>query len=416
MQFVVLILAILLLVSIKFLCKSIFTPSAINALMWGVFSIFSVFIYTSYPSMSYIGVLFLLIFAFTMILGERLGSKISIVEAERRLPRVKNVSKQKRVLVIFLILALFKEVLSVYLNGYSLSDFTNLDAFLKMNNEMAFNRYHGDSAYYNVFLQFLGCFTYMAPFCGGWLMHYRQNKKDLLLCFATFIPMAISVLMTNGKLGIIVSVALFAIGFILSYITKNKKTLPINKKFIMIIVVGAIGFVGVMFFVMMARTGKLDFEDFDVIIDKFGVYAFGHMEAFDVWFTNVFLNTEHQYLLGESTFSSIFSLFFGTERIQGVYESIDGAISNVFTAYRGVIEDFGLLGGGLFVFLIGFLGGILYRICQTNKESSALSITLMSVVYFWVVFSLFVSPWVYMTFLCIFPLIWVFLKAGDMGE
>lgn len=60
------------------------------------------------------------------------------------------------------------------------------------------------------------------------------------------------------------------------------------------------------------------------------------------------------YSFGAMTFLGISNVLGVVQRVQGVYTALLGTSSNVYTVFRGIVEDFGIIGGIIFISLQGF--------------------------------------------------------------
>lgn len=103
----------------------------------------------------------------------------------------------------------------------------------------------------------------------------------------------------------------------------------------------------------------------------------GHLPAFGDWL-HVALRKELSLTYGAFTFGGIFELLNLQERLPGIYEeniqmTVGGVIveSNIFTAFRGLIQDFGYLGAIAGLFLIGFCGGSAFRSAARGQIAAA---------------------------------------------
>lgn len=98
---------------------------------------------------------------------------------------------------------------------------------------------------------------------------------------------------------------------------------------------------------------------------NFKVYLLGGISAFEAQLRSPeFL----KYGLGKYNFSALFDLLGIAKNEYGVYtyfypvSSVDkSTVVNIFTSFRPLMDDFGILGGGLYMFLLGGLGGVAFN-------------------------------------------------------
>ena len=109
-----------------------------------------------------------------------------------------------------------------------------------------------------------------------------------------------------------------------------------------------------------------------------------------------------------------FDLLNIVERSQGVYESIPGIASNIFTGYRALIQDFSSIGAIVVVFLTGAISGIVYRKVK-HGESSYFSRTLYGCFLFTCLHYWLGSPWVYTSLWLTFIMFGLVICFSGMG-
>ena len=64
---------------------------------------------------------------------------------------------------------------------------------------------------------------------------------------------------------------------------------------------------------------------------------------------------------------------------------------NIYTAFRGLLQDFGFAGSAFFLFIIGLVSSLLY---YQVKNGSVTAIPLLAICNGWVIFSPFISLFV----------------------
>lgn len=303
-----------------------------------------------------------------------------------------------------------KDLYDFTLNGIDYQSLFDFDTLVNVNKEAAYERYFGAGLQTNFITQILGMIVYALPLCGGYCYNYSVSKRNRILCIITFIPITISVLTFNTKAGFIGSVFLWITGYILSYLYINGKAPKINLKSVLAGLLLFVFFLIFMYFSMLLRTGDFSHQMRQSIYKKLLVYIFGQMEAFDYWFTA--RNTQ-SYSLGVMTFTSVFMRLGLATRDQGVYGYYPGISSNVYTAFRGVIEDYELFGGQIFTLVLGLLGGYNYKVIKKSKHPSALSRAMLAAIYFYIFYGFIISPYIYSTYLFAFFVFLFFIRYAN---
>lgn len=155
---------------------------------------------------------------------------------------------------------------------------------------------------------------------------------------------------------------------------------------------GVIAAVVILFILVeMMRYQTFDFnsENISKIYNSFIIYAFGGLGSFTYYLNTVFSN---EYLtLGRYTFSSLYQLLGIHGQEIGVYEQYlpmyasRTEVTNVYTAFRPLLEDFGFLGASLFMYFLGFIFAWVYRKASIGKPYA---IALIIPLYTFLLFSI----------------------------
>ena len=179
----------------------------------------------------------------------------------------------------------------------------------------------------------------------------------------------------------------------------------IKGKSILYIVLGLAGFFVILFSSMVFRTGEVSERTILDISEKFFTYALGHFHCFDIWFTSY---EPANYTYGTKTLMGISNLLGLEERGQGIYAEYmqvgkNGyhGISNVFTAFRPLIEDFGEAGSYAVMFVLGFLSKLSLKYLTAGRMIF-LNQTLLSAIYAYLIWSFAASFFAYTSYLAMF--------------
>lgn len=274
-----------------------------------------------------------------------------------------------------------------------------------VNNIMAVKRYQtGDTQ--TLISQILLSFTYLVPLLGGFIFLFVDKRLYFLLF--SLIPVIFVLITSNTKAPLISGSFFLVSSLIVGHLFKYKNYKELSIKLIITLAVLFIVFLGLMFLSFSLRYNYFSLEEFKVILFRIFNYGIGHVFAFDGWFDNY----EFTHLdFGKYTFLAIADKLGIAERVQGVYqdyfEAFDGLIStNVFSYFRGFINDFGIIGTLLLFFAIGVLCGEIEYKVQTNKftiHSYCTLVILLSFLLYWIV-----SLFTYTSYFICFFLFFIF--------
>ena len=217
------------------------------------------------------------------------------------------------------------------------------------------------------------------------------------------------------KSGFITSVFLWIIGWYVAFTIMNNRKINFNFKIIKKIIVYFSIFYSILFFSMIMRTGKFDMYILNEISIKIVNYTFGHLPAFDIWFSNNYSNIEPEG--GITTFAGITNYLGLSKREMGIYnEQIYYGISNyannhtnVFTAFRALAEDFGILFSLIIVFFTGTITGISLNCIKKNIGILNAQWILMGTL-FYISWSFVTSVWAYTSYIVALYAMYLCLK------
>jgi len=119
------------------------------------------------------------------------------------------------------------------------------------------------------------------------------------------------------------------------------------------------------------RGGGAGTEDINrmLLTDRSKTYMCGHLAALSQWMDNTDLN-EIQPAFGQFTFAGLYELLHPGTRVSGVigdYVVIPTGSTNVYTYFRGLIEDVTLPGSLFVISILAFCGGFAYsRVLQSR--------------------------------------------------
>jgi len=256
-------------------------------------------------------------------------------------------------------------------------------------------------------------FAYFASALGGYI--YRSNinlSRQMSLILFSFFPSILVVILTSGKLIFFYSITFFLATMFLDKIHKSEfhliGSINIKKS-----AIGLLIFLSVISFSIISRTTQSgEIEDMLPLVsyafDTFFNYTMAQTYALSDFLSYYFKIKDGQMydtnLLsnGAYTFNGVFNQFgYGKELPLGLYvESYnynDRLSTNIFTGFRGIIEDFGVIGSVIFMFLFGFMSNINFYFLLKNKSipciSSAVYCITVVYIFSFYLLSIFTSRW-----------------------
>lgn len=405
MEKLLLIVVILFLLTLlRCLHQDFFSPAVIN-LIWNVFFLFfGIIVFGRGIEWKYGGIIWILISCIMFLLGQIIGSKFRVNSYKKK--EIKNYNYVWIMIIGMIVLGCIDTLIYLRAYGYSIKDLFNIHQLLKINAEIAYDRYFGhqfNETYLNMILSVI---IYMAPLCGGFIFPKVKKRTGQMLSVLTVLPIITLAIVTNGKVGVIACSFLWAIGWLLGFITINSNKRKLNKKIIFIIV--STGLIAIFFldFTMLMRIGSINMETQLIVNQKLQEYAFGQINAFTVWFHN---RGSIDLGFGSNTYMFIVNWLGINTRKQGVYDLMPGLTTNIYTQNRGIITDFGVIGGVIYWFIFGVIAGVLYKKVTSCKQNNIIAIVILGTIYFSILYGFIISPWIYSSYVLAFVGFGIFL-------
>lgn len=387
-------------------------PGAAWSVLWFCATAFPLVLAPEYPVNSVaIWVIFICCFfvAFGSLCGDRLG--------RRRFSRTGiPIRLLKPHIVNILMYASFASAIRIILilvepHGLTSLDLLHSDKLHAVAEALSVDRYQNVDGPVEIRLHL--SFIYFCCLLGGFTIATNTNKwrerfPQLIPLLGAFLILVV----TSARAGFLLACVLW----VAAYIPNAIKTASFWRTWKRIgrIRYGLIGagvliviFIGAMFM----RYGSETAADWPFLLDRIKLYFTAHISVFSSWWNFV---QKYNYTVswGQSTFFGPFALVGLSERKAGVYSTISdaahgGVDSNIFTIYRGLIEDFTLLGALTLLAFFAFGAGYAYRCIRTGMGNPAATpwLTAFYIVLFW---SPIINPFGYTT-ICVAFTVYVLL-------
>jgi oligosaccharide repeat unit polymerase len=311
------------------------------------------------------------------------------------------------------ILLVFGAALSVYeltKYGYSISKIQSLAAIESISRDISIARAENAGAPADSAVSSLLKIPFYASFLVSGML-VRSVPKRTLYKYLNFVFGLFLMLITTKKTYLLNPLVLF---FATYFLVPGKiKTAKAKFSRAIVVTVLSASLVGLFFYSQANRYGMKVGEN-SIVLDRMKVYFFGHASVFSLWYDKqpVF---DH-YELGKYNFSGIISVIDKSSDLkEGVFTdftdlSNDGLRSNIYTAYRGWLEDFGYF--SVLVHLVfGLLTGVLYR--EYKERRSPIAFVLLSMFYAYVLWSFVVNLFNYTTIFLAYFLLALNLKLWN---
>lgn len=266
-------------------------------------------------------------------------------------------------------------------------------------------------------------FTYLPPVLGGLRSLGERGRFFFALTMA---PSLISMVIQSQKLVFLVSLCFYISGAIVARIYSHKLDFP-KPEGIKNIMAASVLISALLLISFISRLGEFDPEAIVAIADPLffsiasytlgEIYGFADFFSFSIGASSLSSYQDDYASFGAYTFNSIFSMLgVGKEFPVGMYEESvwfsNIFETNIFTFFRGLIYDFGIVGSLIFIFVFGLFAHYVTYLVFIRSRSWLCVVTLISILVFifmGYIHSVFVARYVFLTS----AVLWLLLLIND---
>ena len=394
MSFVIFLYIISLLV-VRYVDKTWWSPGAILILLYTILVFFS-------PISQYTNVFGLLVLL-TLIMVFNFGSllitpmakkqkKICIIYINYKV--VRNIYYIYFTSVIFAVIGLFVLMNSL---GIKISDFMSIKGLIHVSHQSAIARYQ-ENFQTPLLANILFGFGYFAAFLSGFFV--QEFKYRSIYIFIVFL---LYTMIYSTKAAFLLPIIFFISSYLVRQLV-NHKNIKVSTKYLLTLFLIIILIMVIASYLRYA--GKLNSKEF---FQHLIIYFIGNITPFTDWIANRY--TDSNIFFGQYTFRSLFVLLHLTNARAGVYDTFVPILgyesSNIHTAFRGLIEDFTLIGTYFLLFILGMLSKLFYNnIKKGNLIYIALILPVYSFILWSPVYSVFAYNSLIFAHLLLLPLFW----------
>lgn len=343
--FVIVVLLFLVLINRKF-GLSLLSPSIFLIFIWLVFYSLHLIIGDG-MFISYLSIMYILLYIISFNIGELLFILISKNKVNSIFKLKKDNNTKIKLERIILISSLFSLVASLLYARCFVNHFGSIASYL-----VADIRHSMVNIYIPFWIRIPLLFSYSVLLISI-VYYYVHNETKYMVI--SIIPILIMSVVQNGRAGILMIIVMIVIALLLKNILKVKRNnyKIIIKYGIYLITFGLVIFIGGAIF----RYRNMETTSINFFINSFRSYLLGGMSAFDTYIHNPITQSTG---FGKYSFSALYDLLGIANNEFGVYTkylpfNVDGDTTNIFTAFRQMIDDFGKTGAALYMFILGIV-------------------------------------------------------------
>lgn len=350
------------------LAKTWFVPGAIISIFWFGYTFFPLLCLYSVP-VNTLSIIYIFIAIFTFVLPSCFFNWSAAFAANRlKVTSGMRFEFHTRFLIytfyLMQILVIVTIISDILAQGFSLKNV--LFNLMETSSQYIALRY-SEEVNISILSRMGTVFTYVGVMLGGLVFSATPKvKAKYLILFLSLLP-SIIVMVVQGVKGTLFLCAIFFYSTFLIYrlcsgnlFLTDKKT---NKNLLITLMLVFPAIVS-----SFLSRGLYDY-DYDYVMGRlisyFSSYAFAHVYAFSDWFSFyigsphvMHYETYNDYFYGFYTFMSIFKFLGSSITVPpGVYDEYfqynDLITTNIYTFFRGLILDFGILGSLCFMLILG---------------------------------------------------------------
>jgi oligosaccharide repeat unit polymerase len=258
-------------------------------------------------------------------------------------------------------------------------------------------------------INYIGCFT------GAAVSNLFEKKSIQLISFLVLVPLFIFSLVYTSRAVFLFGLFIFLPTWLLFQASKfhySKAQFPVKW-----IYGSVLGFVFVLSLFMVSQALRMGIDhvneaSFDRIFSYLRVWFAGNISSFCMWYDQPDVSPLNAY--GGFTFAGLSEAIGLGQRQAGIYNlgyDVSGKleISNIYTLFRFVADDFGWIGSFVFFLTLGSISKLLYR---SFLAGSYISLAILCGIYCLLLFSFITSilaynsilfAWICFIGICILP-------------
>jgi oligosaccharide repeat unit polymerase len=204
---------------------------------------------------------------------------------------------------------------------------------------------------------------YLGAMLAGLMLGIRNTGSKRWLALAVFLPSVLITVILTTKSSLLLPMALGVSAYAATCVAAGRPPrLNLKRTALLagLVAVLAAAFV----LIQMVRYAGWSQGRPLAVVELLWLDTFPYLGAFSIWFQHSAMSASLHPSLGQYTFAGVFELLHIHSRVAGLYTDqvlINGVGYNIYTAFRGLIEDFTVPGALLFLVVVGFGVQLAYR-------------------------------------------------------
>jgi len=246
--------------------------------------------------------------------------------------------------------------------------------------------------------------TYLGAMLSGLMIGLRDRGWSRWLSIVVLVPSVLITVILTTRSSLLLPLALGAGSYLATSIAAGKAP-SFTLKRVAWLAGLVVVMVGAFVLILMARYAGSPAGRPTPVVESLWLNTFPYMGVFSGWLQRYGLWDSLHLTFGQYTFAGVFDLLHIHSRVAGLYTDqvvINGAQYNVYTAFRGLIQDFTIPGALVFLALVGFGAELAYGRVRSGDIRFA---GLLAAFYAATLWSFVVDVFIYNTIVLAFVLL-----------
>ncbi len=365
----------------KLLTRDWFHPAAIFSLAWACFCGAGLLLAPENITSSSAALWILLNAALVTIGGvagsafAHSGHRLRAVRVAVGPPRLRICAQPalRKLTVICIFLGVLFIPLCLRAQGIGLGQLTSLAGWGRTAMRMTVLRYSKGGQPIPTYIELLLTASYLGPLFGGTLFVWRRKFSDSVLSLLTMLPCAAGFAIQSTKASVLYGATMWTAGYLAARTYQGRQASRLRLQ--------ALGWIAVTVAMLLpflaigdllrGGVGTVSPLHIFLLTARAKTYLGGHVPALSQWLDTTDLSGI-QPTFGRYTFAGLYQYAHAADRVNGIFEEsvyITTGVTNVYTYFRPLIQDYTQPGSLLVMLALAFVGGILYRRALEGKTA-----------------------------------------------
>lgn len=345
----------------RFVQRSWFAPSVFAPTIWSLYLFLPLILAPEYR-VSPLAVWLIVLLIGCVTIGSVLAETQTPKKSASWMPHV----VARRLLLTSLVLSAVSMMGAAYSAYKALTQYdlgSSLSGFLAVGHLLSVERYAGEQT--PLLVRVLVTWTFPAALLAGMSLAIASSRRARILCFVPLLPAIGFSMVQATRANTLIAIVLGGSGY-LAMRTLSSVEAKTQKR-TLLVTLAAASIAGLSFFfavdTLRSHTQKQDDLEVQSDFGRAKSTAVGYLSVFSYWVDRPEALESFHLTFGQYTFGGLLQAAGLGEREVGVYEhavTLGSDDSNIYTAFRGLVEDFTVMGAALVCLLVGYASGRAY--------------------------------------------------------